>query len=689
MSSDRYMQPLAIGMLLTALGSPAQTDQLEEFLSLSLEELARMKISISTQTPQPVAKAPAVVTVITQEDMAATGATNLVEALEGVPGINIRASHFANRPLVHFRGANATQTLLMVNGVSMRDLAWGFGIFWKGLPTSMIERIEIIRGPGSALFGADAASGVINVITKTAGKIDKRQVAVRYGSFGSKSASAQYGAQAGELAFGFTADVMDTDGHDPRIGSDAQSLSDAALGSSASLAPADAAYGWQNLDLRMYLAWQHWRLQADYSRHDDLEVGLTGAGVLDPVTEAEDDRFNLALLYENDNKAADWGLNGKLRYQHLSYSSGNGFQERPPGFQNTYPQGVINRMSASEQHWSAELSSAYRGFAGHELLFGAGASLQELYSVRHQVNSGSDAGGAPLPTNSPLVDISGSQSAFAPEKSRRLAYAYAQDVWQLHPDWELTAGARYDNYSDFGDTLNPRLALVWQTSKRLTTKLLYGRAFRAPSFQELFSETSFTLPNPDLNPEQSETLELSLAFAASPNLHMSLSLFNLDQTDLIRAIWVAGLSKRQFQNIGSHKIQGLELEARWQINQAVRLSGNLSLRQQDDDSFQALGVPEQDAYLRLDWKLGQDWSWNLQTSWVGERKRRDADPRSALDDYFLTDATLRYKGLDNWELIASARNLLDADARDYTGASVPGDLPLPERNFYLEARYRF
>jgi len=81
----------------------------------------------------------------------------------------------------------------MVNGTPMKDLMWGFGIFWKGLPTSMIERIEIIRGPGSALFGSDASAGVINVITKTAGKIQDSEIGVRAGSFNTKTAWMKHG----------------------------------------------------------------------------------------------------------------------------------------------------------------------------------------------------------------------------------------------------------------------------------------------------------------------------------------------------------------------------------------------------------------------------------------------------------------------------------------------------------------
>jgi outer membrane receptor protein involved in Fe transport len=680
---------LALG-LCSSLAAYGHTDaRLEHYLSLSLEELAAMEVSISTDTRQPLSQAPAVVTVITAADIKATGSTNLAEILESVPGINIRASQFANRPLVHFRGANASQTLLMIDGAPLKDLMWGFGIFWKGLPTSMIERVEIIRGPGSALFGADASSGVINVITKTAGTIEHTQAGVRAGSFGSKSVWGQYGGEWNGFDVGFTVDLQSTDGHDPFIPADGQTANDRADGTQVSFAPDSARYGWKNADLRFSVARDNWRLQADYMAHDDLETGLTGAGVLDPLTSADDSRYGLGLFYENDTFHDDWRFNAEVRFQHLSYSSDGGFLERPPGFTGSYPNGVLNHMSSSERQLTLEASGQYAGFDDHAILLGAGYNWQDLYRVEHLVNSGTGPDGNPLPTDGPVVDISDTPYAFAPEKARNIRYLYLQDEWTLAEDWKLTAGARYDDYSDFGDTLNPRLALVWQSTEKLTTKLMFGQAFRAPSYQELFSETSFTLPNPQLNPERSQTWELSFAYAASRDLHLNLSLFHLYQEDLIRAVAMPGLSKRQFQNTGNHTIQGVEVEAFWQATADLRFSGNFSIRGQADSEFRAVGVPDRDAYLRADWRFLPHWNWNLQGNWLGERSRRDSDKRQSVDDYLWVDSTLRYGGWKDWDLAVSVRNLLDEDARDYTGASIPDDLPLPGRSVYAEACYKF
>ncbi|MET0061135.1 MAG: TonB-dependent receptor [Candidatus Thiodiazotropha endolucinida] len=663
--------------------------QLDHFLSLSLEQLMEMEITISTDTKQTVSQAPAAVSVITVEDIEATGATNLVDILESVPGIHVRANQFAFRPLIQFRGTNANQTLLMINGTSMRDLMWGFGIFWKGIPSSIIDRVEIIRGPGSALFGADASAGVINVITKTAGKINHNEMGLRSGSFNSNTGWLQYGNSWNGFDIGLTINLATTDGHDPFVAADGQTQQDAALGSMVSLAPDNAQFGWKNQDIRLSVAKDDWQLRVDYMKHSDLKVGLTGAGVLDPLTTAEDSRFNLDLLYNDPDFSNDWGIDAELRYQDLDYTSGDGFQERPPGaFNGDYPQGVINQMQSAERRLSFEASGLFTGVDKHALRLGLGYTWQDLYLVKQLLNMGIGPDGNPLPPGSPLVDVSNTPYAFAPEKTRSIRYLFLQDVWSFSDNWQLTAGVRYDDYSDFGDTLNPRLALVWQVSDRFTTKLLYGRAFRPPSFQELFAETSFSRPNPDLDPERSETVELILSYIPSNDLNIAINLYNLQQSDFIRAITSPGESDRRFQNTGNHTIQGIELEAKWQAAKTLRLSANYTIRNPDNNQFRAIDEPKQDAYARVDWNFSPDWNLNMQTNWIGERERRSNDLRSSLDDYTLTDTTLRYTGLNAWEFAFSIRNLFDEDAREYTAPSVTDDLILPERSLYAEIKYK-
>lgn len=670
----------------------ADDERLDHFLSLSFEDLVTLETSIATASRQPVSRAPAVVSLITADDIRATGAVNLVDALRAVPGLHIRIDPFGNRPLIHFRGSNAVNTLLMVNGNPMKDLMWVFGIFWKGLPASIIDRIEIIRGPGSALFGADAAAGVINVITKTAGKIDGTEAGLRLASFNTTTSWLQHASNINGFEIGLTANIHDTDGYSPYITSDRQTLEDQSHSSAASLAPSKVRYGWHGEDIRLSIARGDWRLMADYMGHSDIQTGMTGTAVIDPLTVASDSRFNINVLYSNDSLYQDWSIKANFAYEQLQYDSGEGFQESPPGYTSSagvYPDGQINQMQAAERSLSFEASGLYSGIENHALRIGAGYSVADLYSVQQRVNFGLDGDGNTLPAGGPLVDVSDTPYAFAPEKMRRISHLFIQDIWSISDNWELTAGARYDNYSDFGDTLNPRLALVWQTSDKLTSKFMYGKAFRAPSFQQLYSETSRALPNSDLDAEKFDTTELSLSYAATQTLQLSMNMFQLKQQDIIQRVAVSGLTKDQYNNLGNHCTQGIELETSWQAHEDVRVSANYALQQQRDDEFRYLLIPERSAYLRADWSFHPRWNWNFQANWLGDRPRPAGDTRPALAAYTISDTTLRYADAKSWSFAASIRNLFDVDAKEYSAGSLEDDLPLPERSFYIEMQYKF
>lgn len=191
-------QAMACMMALAAAGAQAQVNSEEEELSLAFGDKAT--VSIATGSQQPLRRAPAVATVITAEDIAAMGATDLDEVLETVPGIHVARSVQAYSPLYVVRGIYSDynpQTLMLQNGVPMTTLFIGNrGNAWFGLPLENIARIEVIRGPGSALYGADAYSGVINIITKTAADTPGTEFDARVGSFNTMNAWTQHGGEA-------------------------------------------------------------------------------------------------------------------------------------------------------------------------------------------------------------------------------------------------------------------------------------------------------------------------------------------------------------------------------------------------------------------------------------------------------------------------------------------------------------
>ena len=222
---------------------------------MSLEELGKIRVtSLASGTATPLDKAAAIATVITAEDIEAMGARDIDEVLETVPGLHVGRLPFSP-PKYNIRGITSThtpQTLVMINGVPISSLYIGHpSLIWGGMPVKAISKIEVIRGPGSALYGADAFAGVINIVTKGGNDIQQDTAGVQVGSFNTKSAWANYGTRQQNIDIGLTLEYSQTDGFDSVVSADAQTLLDTITGSSASLAPHKMNMGKNMLDVRL------------------------------------------------------------------------------------------------------------------------------------------------------------------------------------------------------------------------------------------------------------------------------------------------------------------------------------------------------------------------------------------------------------------------------------------------------
>jgi iron complex outermembrane receptor protein len=324
---------------------------------------------------------------------------------------------------------------------------------------------------------------------------------------------------------------------------------------------------------------------------------------------------------------------------------------------------------------------------------GIGANYIDLYKISEIKNF--DASLAPLPGSPPPVrDVSSDPSlVYVLPHDRVVYYAYWQDAWTFAPDWELTTGLRGDRYSDFGSTINPRLALVWQTSYRLTSKLLYGRAFRAPSFAELYSiNNPVSLGNENLRPEIIDTFELAWDYRSSPSLQTGLNLFLYKARDIIRFVAdPAPATTASAANAGEQNGHGLEITASWKPLPELHLNGNYAWQKSTDATTDMASgnTPQQQLFVNGEWGFHADWTLGAQAKYVGTRLRAAGDTRPDLPGYTMVDMTIRRKRIaKNWELAASVRNLLNTDAREPAGVFIPNDLPLARRNYYIEARYQ-
>jgi len=652
-------------------------------------------VKVASGIQQSTATAPASTTVITSQDIEATGARNLEEILEAVPGMHVSLSEYRFAPLYDVRGMHSStnnEILMMVNGVPIKSIIAGSrGGAWSPPPVQSISRIEIIRGPGSALYGADAVSGVVNIITKIADDINGTEIGFRTGSFQTYNPWLLHGGEHKGFKTMLSLNYLDTDGHKETVYQDMQSLLDKASGTNVSKAPGRTYLQQQRLSIQANVSKENWQSNLYWIRGRNIGAGLSTTFVINPEENHEQDFIQADIAYNNSQIIKDWGINARLSYQGADDKSLNSYSARPGAIRNgeLLPYGAPNNVGYYQRQTRLDLSSLYRGFDKHIIRLGIGASYAELYKTTwsYLLNKQSPV----------MVDVRALGMVSIPENARQNRYLFAQDTWHIDSNWELTTGIRHDWYSDFEGTTNPRAALVWQVMPSLTAKLLYGKAFRAPSFVEMYLPASNVVAagNPHLKAEVSSTWEIGVDYRLNSDLNLALNVFDYTVTDKIQRTLTKlnNFSIYTYNNIGTLKGSGFELETRWKINNKSSLLFNYAYAKvKTENSNEAGNYPHHQAYVRHDLLLGNNWFFDTKINWVSNRDRPLGDDRPLLKDYVELDLTLRYKNMSKfnpWDIAIGVRNLLNEDRREPGDARLIGDYPKAGREIFGEIRYKF
>ncbi|HCI13693.1 MAG: TonB-dependent receptor [Gallionellales bacterium GWA2_60_142] len=688
----------ALPLLLQAHLVFAETDEENE---LALIYGSRPLVSIASGSDLALNRAPAVASVITAEDIKSMGAKDMDEVLETVPGIHVSRSAINYASVYQIRGIsnNSTnpQALMLQNGIPTNSIYRGDkGKSWGGLSLENVARIEIIRGPGSALYGADAFSGVINIITKTAANAPGTEFGVRAGSFNSKDAWIHHGGKLNEAVdIAAYLHIGRTDGFKEIVSVDAATRLDNIFNTNASLAPGPVNTGFDAVDAHVDFGYEKWRLRGDYKQRSNVGTGAGISSALDPVGKDNNERISADLTWKDPQFSQYWGLGFTGSYLNHAEVADN-YNMYPPGTRlptGLFPNGMIGSPARWERQTRISGYATYSGFTDHSLRFGAGHEDLDLYRVRTVKNFLLNATGVPIPTG-PVIDYGTIQPHQLPHR-RLNNYLYAQDEWNFARDWMLTAGLRHDQYSDFGGTTNPRLAVVWDAAYNLTAKLLYGKAFRAPALLEQYGVNPSGNGNPNLKPETIETMEAAIAWQATLNTQVNLNLFRYKIKDTIRTVAnaTAGTGST-FQNTGAQRGDGMELEAVWDASGKLRLTGNYAWQRSIDEvtNQDASYAPRHHINLRGDWQLASGWLLAPQVNWVADRKRPSGDTRPQVPDYTTVDLTLRTsRSMKQWNFSASVRNLFDATVLEPSaapGTALPNDLPMAPRSLWLQADYK-
>jgi outer membrane receptor for ferrienterochelin and colicin len=641
--------------------------------------------TIAAGHPTPENISPGVTSVITSEDIDRIGARRVTDVLEYLPGVHVSTGRNGFN-VIGFRGLYSEgnqQVLVMINGTPIRNSLFGGKSYLWDMPVKNISHIEVIRGAGSMLYGADATSGVINIITKTGGDLKGGDVGGFFGSHDTYEGWAEYGNKQDDWEYSLAFQGGSTKGSQGKVEQDAQTLIDRQFGTHASNAPGFTNNGREDIDARLDLAYRQYRLRAGYQRFNNVGTGVGSSFALDKLGTNQVDLYTMDITAKNG--LTDY-LTANSKYYFYGEDLNTDTYALPPGtFGGALPLGVRNKVNGLVGSTGASTQLNYTGFAKHILTAGTGLNYSWTTPAYNKINA--------IVTPSfvqqiPLTDASAfGRDPLLVSYKRYNYYALAQDEWNFATDWYLTSGFRYDYYSDVSDGFSPRLSLVWNVSPFLTTKLLYSRAFRAPAFFELAQPLT---PGLTLKPETINTVEFQVENKWTSDLKTSANAYWFEFENFISSINSNSITPVRFLN--NEKINGIgvETEANYQVTDSINVALNYSYHGISNNNNTGL-LPEHMAKGLINWDFAKDWMIGTQLNWIGERRRGTNDPRSNLSDYFVLGLTLSTKIAKPLEFTLRANNLLNMNAKEATGnpALLPGDIPVTDRSILGQIKWSF
>jgi iron complex outermembrane receptor protein len=664
-TSSCLIAALLQAILAFAVPLPATAESPKEDLlvGLSMEELLDVEVYSASKFAQKSTAAPASVTVITAADIRDYGYRTLADLLRSVRGLNI--SYDRNYSYLGIRGFGRTgdyngRVLLLVDGHRLNDPVYDTAAIGTelALDLDLIDKVEIVRGPGSSIYGSNAVFGIVNIITKSGGDLSGVEAAAAIASYGTDQERLSWGAeQENGIEILLSATRYRSDGQDlffPEFGATAHNL--------------------------------------DFDRYDSLFGKLDYAGVTlsgawanrtkgfptaaystlfdNPDAESLDGYGYVNLGYRGD-VGERWELNAHLSYGRYV------FEGIYPYIYTAGDPVTLNKDDVRASWWGAEARLVGQ-LRGHRLV--AGAEYQENRQL-DQAN----------------FDIAPYELYLDDKRSSTRSGLYLQDEATLKPGLLLNAGVRYDYYTTFGSTLNPRLALIWSPRSATTIKGLYGTAFRAPNSYELYYEVDPQKANPDLEPEEVTSYEVVIEHYYRSDLRLTASAYYNRIDQLIDQVLDPADDMLVFVNQGAARAHGLEFEVERLWRQGKRLRASYAWQQAEDAATgeRLVNSPEHLAKLNFAAPLADNgWLGGLELQYTGSRKTLAGDTAGA---YLLTNLTLvndsMTKGL---QLSASVYNLFNGHYADPGGAELIHDSGVTldtvsgdGRNYRLKASYRF
>ena len=565
-----------------------------------------------TRIEQTTAEVGSTVRVIDAADIEALGFNHALDVLANTPGVTVNQNgSYGGSATVRIRGASSDQTLVLVDGVAVNDASSpGGGFDFARLDTENIERIEILSGPQSTLWGTDAIGGVVSITTRRPHEGVRGDIFGQTGSFGTfrGGASVSNAGEAGDFRLAATqlnsdgiSRADEANGNKERDSFDAVTLSARGGLNLPAAARIDASVLWNDAS----------------TEFDSFVFGAQGnVGDGDEISETEEHSAHLSLTAPLlDGRLDNLLLVGRSEIDRRNFSDGT------PSFDAEGERSLFR----------------YQGTltidARNTLAFGA-----EREKSTANVNSSSLNG------------------LFA--------------LYELRPVRSLTlsGGVRSDDHERFGSETTGRFAAAYQATPGLTLRGSWGQGFKAPTiFQTTFFCCGAVAANEALRPERSDGVDIGAEWRSlSGRGHVGVTLFRQDTEDLIDFSFAVG----GYENISEVESTGVEVSAGWGLTGAFTLTADYAyIKASEGDGTPLRHLPRHSADLVLGFDPSGPFSSSVLLRYNGSEP---IDDRSELDAWTRVDINARYDLSHNLELFGRIENMLDAHYQQILGYGTPG-----------------
>lgn len=666
---------LSIILIPFCLSAQEAKEQESEFLNL-LEEVTE----IATKTKLNVDFVPGVVTVIKGSELQNLGVTNLSEQ-----SLNMISSIESLRNIRGIGGLYSVGKIkFLINSKTISTSLTGVG----GIPaisTAIIDRVEIIRGAGSAIYGENAYSGVINIVTKK----EVSEAFADYTYFSSENSGQGAGVNAfieyNNLKINLNLYRQSSDGIDTTI------TKDAMFYAGGKEIYEKMEYGNVDTFVDLELNYKDYIFAVNYLTHDSGEWdGKTG--ILPPndgELNYDEDTLNIELKKSFNI--------GKIKFipkvGYFSFDQDNeNMHLYPKDFidqaGNEYPDGWSVTPLFKEEKYYAGFDTFYK-WKNHKFLLGGEFFNTELTKVVYKSNID------PL-TNEDyhkMVSFRGEKNILRENIKREGKALYFQDEWSISEPLTLTLGVRYDRYSDVGNSVNPRIAGVYRVNDKNILKMQYAKAFRPPTFFQMYLQNNPVYHTADnMEPENIDTYEFSYIY----NSYLDIFRVTLFDSKLKNLIAYNPLTTFT-DNINEIESRGFEVEYIKYYNDFLKFNSNISFADTKDKmtNNELVGVSNLLGNIMLTFNLSQnlffDKSLTLWYQYIGKKPRDEIDTRDDMKAQHLLNVSFSFKNLtDNLSIKFGVRDILGNTLSIPSNAfTYHNDIPYENRAIWSSLNYKF